>query len=1167
LVTYAEKHRADLSSAERLRVALLHIDSCRPADVTSVLNKYCLSKYALTSSEADAFLDRAVARIPEDIIGFDFDFSALGIESLEAIKNYIQKYPKLLGGLITYIKNHASLSQAERLELALFCVTVSSHCISEEDLAAFDLSEANVIAVCRERISNELSASSFLYRQLPLEERLGFFLRDVSKESEHFYDPRAYSLPAPLVFPSRDRAEITLNIPDFSDADNLQEMQQQTSQLFADIRKILGETGLIQSILFKEVVLRVDKFERNVRGSYDVIKFTRLMAWLSWSIINMLRQLEVTQITSFAAATAEKPQVLPEIVDYTDPGRRYILTKIYLEMFKNPAIAATFVSLCPSLSSRAKVLPALGLTYLLHNSSATVDSQLRSDAQSLLNELSIAVCKDGVKLRLMIHGWLALADCRRLTIPNKIAILTPGPCGVVVVEKLPSVSEVGAYSRLLEAINVRHGYVFEKNRRGETAAGSCEQTKKEENKVVYYLGVDGELVPLSVKHGKERSLRKFDKTVASLSKTDSDAITSMTGHSVVITSNIQRQCWFLCAALPVIAPFLNEENPTNLQLAYNRAMHALFGVTSQNMVFLNRNLSSQRNCESLLSYYAGLKTLSEREQVIFLPLLRRFVQQVATPQADSFYTERYNINTNLHLRTIFSEKPELLAKWQAGARYSYQIFVNHFKLNTVKPVVIDIVDFLANRILQHRHLDVVHFYQIYDYLRSTTRDAKEVVKGALVTEDQRDEASVAVGTAALGSRDRQNRVKIMLALITLLECYSSSSLQERLAMVTVTIRHLNRSSGNCELTYDLSMVQKVLHAQTIPPRVTNTDDWKAIDTDHYWHLFMLGTDVEGSCQRIGGDPKFNKCLIGGYVLSGHIRAIAITDGENKIVARAILRLTWDAKLEQPVLFLEEIYPFTATSEQKAVIVTMAKLRARSLRVALVNSDGDYTMNAVPYPNPLEVKSVVGAEYVDATHNQHTEPYTIGRAYSIFMPGRLDPILNRKQIARQKEARVQAAAHVRTQMARWEARALVAARRMQPIFQIKAGVQRAMSEGCLKVALWQQTGKENIRLVEICTADQQLTQPVIQPDLLHEAVRAARTVTSVELPTLFLALQQALSDGQAKEVFWQQEADGVRPVKVTCVDGRVLSFHYGVVDIDEVNLRGLQQARGGLRLLC
>jgi len=99
------------------------------------------------------------------------------------------------------------------------------------------------------------------------------------------------------------------------------------------------------------------------------------------------------------------------------------------------------------------------------------------------------------------------------------------------------------------------------------------------------------------------------------------------------------------------------------------------------------------------------------------------------------------------------------------------------------------------------------------------------------------------------------------------------------------------------------------------------------DTDDLNDLFVCGTEVEGSCQNIDRNPELNKCLLA-YIADGKNRLVAIKDMKGKIRARAILRILWNPEIQQPVLFLERIYP--------AILPLNLVRRLKNLRLEEVN---------------------------------------------------------------------------------------------------------------------------------------------------------------------------------------------------------------------------------------
>ena len=134
------------------------------------------------------------------------------------------------------------------------------------------------------------------------------------------------------------------------------------------------------------------------------------------------------------------------------------------------------------------------------------------------------------------------------------------------------------------------------------------------------------------------------------------------------------------------------------------------------------------------------------------------------------------------------------------------------------------------------------------------------------------------------------------------------------------------------------------------------------DTDDPFDLFLCGTEVLGSCQRVDGDPRLSKCLMG-YVLDGKIRLIAIKDETGKIIARSILKIVLKEHL--PVLFLEKTYPDYTFNEE---IQKLAKDKAAYLGLPIYREYCDYecTKGAAELRS---VKNVAPYEYEDGANSE------------------------------------------------------------------------------------------------------------------------------------------------------------------------------------------------------
>lgn len=140
------------------------------------------------------------------------------------------------------------------------------------------------------------------------------------------------------------------------------------------------------------------------------------------------------------------------------------------------------------------------------------------------------------------------------------------------------------------------------------------------------------------------------------------------------------------------------------------------------------------------------------------------------------------------------------------------------------------------------------------------------------------------------------------------------------------------------------------------------ENWDVVDTDHWEDMLLIGTEVK-TCLRIGN--PLNKCLLA-YIVDGKNRAIVLKNEKGEIVARRIMRILWDEKLQQPVIYQEKLYINLGLSKEAVdAIDTMCLLRAKEFGLTLVTTCPDEN-NPAPYPNRLKsLGSPAPVEYVDA----------------------------------------------------------------------------------------------------------------------------------------------------------------------------------------------------------
>jgi hypothetical protein len=203
-------------------------------------------------------------------------------------------------------------------------------------------------------------------------------------------------------------------------------------------------------------------------------------------------------------------------------------------------------------------------------------------------------------------------------------------------------------------------------------------------------------------------------------------------------------------------------------------------------------------------------------------------------------------------------------------------------------------------------------------------DGLTLLVGFLQNADQREEIFEGCRSACEKSEDPILRAQALL-MDLYLQPHSETQILERLSDLERVLPYLS----SFEIANDIAGLKRTLERQDAEGKeviLTDSDDWQ--------DLFLCGTEVSGSCLRIDGDPKLNKCLLA-YLMDGKNRILAVKDPETgKIFARCLFRLLWNETTKQPVLFQDRIYPRPCSQEMEAALNRLAKARALELGLPL-----------------------------------------------------------------------------------------------------------------------------------------------------------------------------------------------------------------------------------------
>jgi hypothetical protein len=353
----------------------------------------------------------------------------------------------------------------------------------------------------------------------------------------------------------------------------------------------------------------------------------------------------------------------------------------------------------------------------------------------------------------------------------------------------------------------------------------------------------------------------------------------------------------------------------NLNLIYQTTFKQLIPISENIHEFEEKYLKTfgnQREASALLTYAGRLNLLKPQERDEALQTLAFYVSSVLE---GDFEEKRYTESP--HLSFIFQKRPELEEEWKKGASRN----LDSVNILSEEKGFIDnpadfYINFFKNKILQDKHLNPEDFHYIKEYLTQ---------------EDQRENIEKILENEIKSASNRKDPIEPLLLQMQMIKLINNHEFSKNISLFLEMLQCLTAIKNSDEFANDINGLLEGLKRQSKGDQTYT--GFTIVDTDNFWDLFLCGTEVEGSCQRVNGDPDKNKCLMG-YLIDGKIRLLAVKNDQGKIVARSIIRLLWDQNNSEPVLMMERFYPDVIAPQLLTALDQFAKDRARSLGLKL-----------------------------------------------------------------------------------------------------------------------------------------------------------------------------------------------------------------------------------------
>ena len=391
---------------------------------------------------------------------------------------------------------------------------------------------------------------------------------------------------------------------------------------------------------------------------------------------------------------------------------------------------------------------------------------------------------------------------------------------------------------------------------------------------------------------------------------------------------------YILASMNLLDPILSElkdDDPfSSFILLFERELKSILLLDAFEDNFYEKYLTIEEKSRvplALVKYAGNIKSCTETRVT---QELQRLVTHILK---DSLKEGRYEIENNPHLQKIHKDFPEIFQAWQITQE------AIEVKPREEKHKSMNFLAFLKEKILTDNHLPKVPL-ELAQYLEGKPYSIENMKK-----------------------TDQQ-----IMRLFEIL-CNTSVDITEKLTI----LKELSPLIDQNEFKNDIDSLYMNL---------TETNKKKnvlVVDSDHWQDLFLSGTEVLGSCQRIDGDPILNVCLMA-YVLDGKNRILCVKDPiTGKILARCIFRLL--LKDDQVVLFQERIYP--SSCKYVELLNKLAEIRARELDLELFTCNTRDNLSLEKF-TLKSLGSCSPYEYADASGGKTKGAFSIHMAKKVIL---------------------------------------------------------------------------------------------------------------------------------------------------------------------------------------
>jgi len=393
--------------------------------------------------------------------------------------------------------------------------------------------------------------------------------------------------------------------------------------------------------------------------------------------------------------------------------------------------------------------------------------------------------------------------------------------------------------------------------------------------------------------------------------------------------------------------------PVDATAAGKTLLKALFSIPDSEIdAFAGKYeqyLETSRNPTALLSFatsiYMGIKKPEERKEVMDeIALLARGL--AANDGGKTLNQIRYSTEGNEHNALLQKKAPLAWERWKEEMQWEKDIEYPADQL----VVKVNAANYLKEKIVLDRHVDPGTF----PLLELALTDSMSV----------KDALAQLEGHAESQYKDIEKQLLLAVA--------PGASKQESAA----ALGNLPVVLPFPQLSRDINDLKKKLTASPL-----SLEKWKGLHasiSSKPEDLFLIGTEIIGSCQSIHGNPELNKALPG-YVLDGKYLSAQVTNENGSLMSRRMLRLLWSEEHNKPVIYVEREYSNPGVPQKlQDACLQLIQEKAGKMGALIATDDEELASDEGVEIGPLQAyRTPRPHEYVDALRGiqKHGE-YTI-----------------------------------------------------------------------------------------------------------------------------------------------------------------------------------------------